>query len=384
MRGVLVALIVLLAGCSGSTHAPTMDGAEASAAAAESVQGRFEYLLYLGTTGTEGPLNWTAYEDALRSADDPGTMIADAFDQDVDNGAAGDGALGSWLTTHFVFDGERRLLGGLYTQTTPDGSSSVYAPFRGPYSGTLALPSLHPDTGTELLAWELTRNMQDGNTTLCGLTSSNHNLHLTSSDAASIAQGRAVMADHVAAEPDGEFTYYYFPELGVEPGCPAELDVRSNYWIVSHADLDVYLDGGVPTVAEVIIDAATGEVIDEGLRPVFRPAPTVVDHLITIIDPIVPLAGPSEDRVVFPVEPGAVRLDITALRTKAPQLERDGYTRLLDPDGREWGSHPNSRLLHEYAVRDPAAGDWTLEYVSFNVEPNGEHEVHVRGVVHHV
>ncbi len=382
MRGVLVALIVLLAGCSGSAHQGTMDGAEASAAAADAVAGRFEYLLYLGTTGTEGPLNWTAYEDAMRAAADPGTMIADAFDQDVDNGDAGDGVLGSWLSTHFVFDGERRLLGGLYTQTTTEGSKSVYAPFRGPYSGTLALPSLHAGTGAKLLAFEMMQNSQ-GNTTLCGLTSQ-ADIRIDSATAADIAMQRTVMQEHVANEPNGEFTYYYFPQLGVEANCPATLDVTSNYWIVSHADLDVYLDGGVPTVAEVIIDAATGEVIDEGLRPVFRPAPTVVDHLIAIQDPLLPAGGPSEDRVMFPVEEGAARLDVTALRTQSPQMERDGYTRLLDPNGLEWGSHPNSRLLHEYAVRDPAPGEWSLEYVSFSLEPNGQHEVHVRGVVHHV
>ncbi len=380
MRRVLFPVVLLLlAGCSGPTTDDAMGGMAAAKDAADAVAGDFEYLLYLGTTGTEGPLNWTKYEDAMRAAEAPGTHIAEAFDQDVDNGVEGDGALRSWLTTHFVFDSDRRLLGGLYTQTTPDAVESVYAPFRGPYSGTLALPSLQPDTG--MLQLMKSQNPGSGNTTLCGLVSHRDDLHIDSTEAAQIAMGRSIMQAHVEADPAGEFTYNYFPKLDVEPGCPAELTVRSNYWTITHVDLDTYLDGGVPSMAEVVVDASTGAVLDEGVRPLYQPAPTLIEQVIHIVDPLVPGTRPSEGAVPMEVPPGATSLDVSVHRTMAPTYEREGYTRLMAPDGREWGVQPPSGL-RQYSVRDPMPGTWTLEYVSYAVP--SEHELLVRGVIERV
>ncbi len=372
--GLLVLVVALtLSGCASPAISNDVGARDAATASIDAVAGQFDYLLFLGITGTEGPLNWTLYEEAL-STSVLGSSIADAFDQDADNGAAGDGRLGSWLTTHFVFDEDRQLLGGLYTQYSSSGVESVYAPFRGPYAGTPGLPALQQQD----LA--LFSRQADEGPALCGLVSSMDGWDIGSEDAAQIAAQRSLMQAHVAAYPTGEFTYYYFPKLDVEPGCPAELTTRSNYWIISHVDLDEYLEGGIPTMAEVIIDAATGEVIDESVRPLYQQAPTVYDLTIRDQDPMQPRTAPVTRNASFIVDPLVKTLDINVLRVERPDLERAASTRLLDPSGRVWDSHTFDDAEHAYRVTSPTPGRWTLEYIHKALQPNGVHEVEVHAV----
>ncbi len=375
--GVLV-IALLLAGCSGPRGDDAYEAKHAATATMDAVTGQFDYLLFLGITATEGPLDWALYEDALRGASDPGSSIADTFDQDTPNGVAGDGRVGSWLSTHFVFDEDRQLLGGLYTQYSAQGVSSVYAPFRGPYAGTPGLPALQ----THGIASILAMRAQDeaSGSALCGIVSSTQPWAVDSEAAAKIAGGRPLMQAHVAAFPEGEFTYYYFPKLDVEPGCPAKLTTPSNYWVVSHVDLDDYLGGGVPTVAEVRIDAATGEVTSEAVRPLYYQAPTSFDLAITGTDPVTPRTAPTIRNASFIVDPLVQALDISVARTVSPELERSASTRLLDPSGRVWDSHVFDDDEHGYRIISPAPGRWTLEYIHQAVQPNGAHEIQIHAV----
>ncbi len=365
LRPVAVIALLLLAGCSGSTPEPTSEARDAVAASRDAVHDRFDYLLFLGVTGTEGDLDWDRYEAALMAADDPGKMIAEGFDQDVDNGAPADGRLGSWLTTHFVFDEERRLLGGLYTQYTPERIHSVYAPFRGPYAGTLALPMLAQ-----------TRMAEES--TLCGLLSDTRSWEVDSKEAMAIARERPIMQAHMEMQPAGEFTYYYFPHLDVEPDCPVKMNTESNYWIISHTDLDEYLDGGTPTVAEVRIDAETGLVMDEQVRPIYMRPPTVFNELITYEDDLP--GGTTFTNLTVEIPPGATSFDVFAKRNARPTTELAAETRIIAPHGIEQDSQPFTGGQHGYHFEDPMPGVWTITYYHEPLVP-GEHAVEIRGAI---
>lgn len=396
MKWLLVCALLVLAGCSGSSDSATSGGLQAASSSDASAQGGYDYALFLGLTGTEGDLNWTAYEDALRDGTDPGATIAEMFDQDVDNGELGDGLLGSWLTTHFIFDEEQQLLGGLYTQYRPDGESlSAFAPFRGPYAGTPELPhqttqgtphqpapgTPHPadPTGTRT-AWGMLQEMEQEQV-LCGLLSSMDDMEVDSHEAARIAAERPIFQEHVADNPDGEYTYYYFPQLGVEEGCAAELTTQSNYWVVSHTDLDAFLTGESASVVEVRVDAATGEVLDETVRPLFERPPLRFEHVLTVEDPMVPQTRSHVHNITVLVTERVERLRIDVLQTERPEGVIDPSTRLRDPAGRILETRSLADPSHTYTVRDAMPGTWKVEYVYQSLKPEGGHTIEATSIL---
>lgn len=392
MRAALVIVLALpaLAGCLGGDAPETSDATDAVRTSHSEADRRYEYVLFLGVTGTEGDLDWALYEDALNGSASPGPAIAHAFDQDRPYGSFADGRLGSWLTTHFAYDEDRRLIGGLYTQILADGTrDAVFASFKGPYAGTTALPELQQAQAAfaHQLAAPAPLGTLDGGdpeeSVLCTLKTQTDDWDIDSRRAAEIAVEVPEFRTHLEKYPEGEVTYHYFPGLGVEEGCPATLGASGNHWTIYHTDLDAYLDGDVPapTAARVKIDAASGEVMDVDVGPLYIRPPLLLETVIESHDPVVPRNGPVAHNVTVPVEPGAHRLELTAYRTEWPEPLFDDETVLRMPDGRIHERTPFDQSLHRYVVDGPAAGEWSLEYRYRSMASDGAHTVEVHGLV---
>lgn len=385
MRAWLVFLLLPLAGCLGGTDDDTSQARMAYDLSQSAVDRKYEYSLFLGVTGTEGTLDWAAYEEDLRAQGGQGARLANAFDQDVPNGRFGDGRLGAWVTTHFAYDEDERLLGGLFTQVTSDGERrGLFAPFTGPYSGTTAFVSaqrlaMHQALGADTL---IALQEAQENPVLCALRTAVDAWDVSSADAARIALDTQAMQDHMARYPEGELTYYYFPRLTVEDGCPATLDVPSNHWIVFHTDLDTYLDPDqdMPSVAKVTIDAQSGDVRAIVTEPLALRAPHLLDTLIEAKDPLLP-DGWQVESVDIPVETGADILEIQSFRRLRPAHEVDAETLLRAPDGRPIARQSFDTPLHHYAIEDPQPGTWVFEYRHHSLTPGGEHAVELHGAV---
>ncbi len=383
MRAWVIVLLLPLAGCFGADPPDTVEAHAAVAASQKAVDAEFEYSLFLGVTGTEGPLDWQAYEEDLMQQGGQPARFAETFDQDMDHGRMGDGRLGAWVTTHFAYDEERRLLGGLYTQAMADGSlHRLFAAYTGPYQGTASFASLSPETAAfdETLDWiQAWQREQEDAQVLCALVTHTDDWNLSSSQAAKAALATKAFGEHIKEFPEGELTYYYFPQLDVEEGCPATISTPSNHWIVFHTDLDDYLDGGaMPTVATARIDAASGEVLYVGVEPLALRVPTIIDTVIEATDGVA--EGFLVHSLEIPVYGEASRLQLQALRQTSPLLLQADETLLRDPSGVPVDRADFANALHQYLVDDPAAGTWTFEYRYQGVAP-GDHVVEVRGSV---
>lgn len=382
MRAWIVLLLLPLAGCLGSNTDTTVEAADAYGDVRGTVEREFDYSLFLGITGTEGPLDWAAYEDDLRAHGGQGERFADAFDQDVQNGAFGDGRLGAWVTTHFAYDEDRRLLGGLFTQVAADGAKkALFAPFTGPYAGTPAFATAEGRAMAPSLV-DFRVAQQQSEAVLCALITTTEDWRVSSSAAAKAALATQTMQEHMERFPGGELTYYYFPKLAVEDGCPATLETPSNYWTVLHTDLDQYLDPSqpIPTVARIRIDAENGKVVAAEVVPLAIRAPQLVDELLEITDPLLP-RGYVTHTVDVEVKQGATLLDLQAYRRAKPAHMLDEKTALRAPDGRIMQSTDFSQALHQYVVEDPDEGTWRFEYTYRSASPQGQHLVELHGAV---
>lgn len=394
----MLLLAPLLAGCLGGDEPETTGAREAFEVADAAARQRFEYTLFLGITGTEGPLDWGRYEAALNTTAGPGPSLARAFDQDSPYGEMGDGRLGSWLATHFAYDEEERLVGGLYTQVLADGSRrAALAQFSGPYAGTTALPGMLHAQDVRGAATQGSLPVLDAlgrfqaeagaraadESVLCALQTHTDGWGLSSADAAAVALADAEFRRHVEALPGGELTYYYFPGLAVDEDCPVELDVPDNFWSVSYTDLDAFLDPTTPSppLYSLRIDAADGSIGERSLSPLVLRPPTLVSHTLTATDPAVPTTDHHSRTLTIPVDAHASDLRLQVHRTdRAPQT-LDDSTRLRDPLGRIIDRTDFQSALHRYEVADPEPGDWVLEYRYRSLTPNGEHALEVHGAV---
>lgn len=367
----LVLLLVPLAGCMGSGDNADGLARVAYGISQDAVDDRYEYALFLGITGTEGDLDWQAYEADLMAQGGQGAKLAEVFDQDVDNGAFGDGRLGAWMTTHFAYDGERRLVGGLFSQILEDGSrKAMLAPFTGPYQGT---PS------TAQAALPLALRLQEADPILCTLLTDTQDWKLSSSQAAAIALEDPQMQAHMEAYPDGELTYFYFPRLSVDSDCPETLNATSNHWTVMHTDLDRYLAGERPTMAQIVIDAANGTVLERSTGPLFIRAPELLDETIRLQDPVIPLA--QSHVMEAAVAEGGALLEWQVYRTSGPERAVNEQVTLRDPLGRIRDTRAFDVPLHRFVIEDPMEGTWTMEYAYQPVLPLTEHVLELRGAV---
>ncbi len=404
-------LLPLLAGCLGHDAPDTTSAATAFEGSDAAARERFSYTLFLGITGTEGPLDWARYEAALASTGGPGSKLAEGFDQDVPNGALGDGKLGSWLTTHFAYDEENRLIGGYYTQTLADGTRHhVFAPFTGPYAGTTDLPDMihgrQTPTGTALMAQlapilptlaavadtvhtngrtaaNEPESDTDSDPVLCALRTHTDQWNISSEDAAAIAMADPEFQQHQSNLPGGELSYYYFPSLAVEEGCPVELDVPDNFWAISYTDLDTFLDPEVasPPLYTLVIDAENGHINERRVLPLVLRPPVLIDAVLSATDPVVPATRTQTHTLPILVEEHASRLELHSYRTEHATYMLHDATRLRDPSGRIIETHGFASALHHYEITDPEPGEWRLEYRYQSLTPNGQHKLEVQGAV---
>lgn len=382
MRALWLLLLVPLAGCLGGEPEPGGDARSAYEVSQSAVDDRYEYALFLGVTGTEGDLDWDAYEEDLRAQGGQAARLAEAFDQDVPDEAFGDGELGAWMTTHFAYDSDRRLVGGLFTQVLRDGSrNALLAPFTGPYAGTPTAVSMgHRLAMTESLsALDQALDAQENEPVLCTLLTNVDQWKVSSKQAAAIAQDTPEVQEHMARYPAGELTYFYFPQLAVEDDCPAELDAPSNHWTVFHTDLDAYLAGELPTVAKVVIDAANGTIRETSIGPLLIRAPSLLDETIHIQDP--PVGLRQTHTYTATVEEGATLLEWHLYRTERPARVHNDGVALIDPEGRMLDARAFDVPLQRFLIENPIPGTWRMEYDYQPLVPLGQHTLELRGAV---
>lgn len=406
-------MAILFAGCLGQDPPETIGAKPAYDAAAEDADEKFAYSLFLGITGTEGPLDWNRYESVLANASTTGAQLADGLNQNVPNGAFGDGKLGAWLSTHFAYDEDNYLVGSQFTQVLADGTQThVFTPFTGPYAGTTALPNMiqnqHKTTQSTLQfptpwaaaqptldavadhlnQWQLRGTDSEdeipkGETVLCALRTHTDQWSLSSADAARVALGDPVFRQHMDELKGGELSYYYFPSLAVEEACPAELDVLDNFWAISYTDLDTFLDPKVasPPLYTLIIDAETGKILEKRVLPLVLQPPTILDSEISIEDPLVPTTHKQTHFIEFQVDPNASALELRVTRPQYPTLMLNPDTRLRDPDGRIVEGRSMGQNLHLFDVDAPDPGTWKIEYRYQSLTSQGQHQLALQGIV---
>lgn len=349
MRLLSALFIVTLgfAGCASLFAEPTtgMDNLSLMQGVADA---QLDDPVFLGMAALDGKIDLDRFEEMSKDAleeegEDPG--LFDTFEWRYQNGEYGDGKSGAWFGAFAEADEERLLLVQVVNGATKFhifdfeedyeevNSDPVQA---GPFS---MLTGIVPTTRTTSTSSGCEQEF--ASTVPAGIDSDR---------AAKIAHQQPEFHNHTESIA-GDYVYVYIPQF---TECWADdVETFGPFWGIAHLDADKLFEGEEPSVAYVVIDAVTEEVLEAGVE-----VPTeyafIMDSFTVEGELLPPPLGPAAHYTYTFTLPQETQYVYAYIEDSE---EMDHW--LTDPDGTRWDVESYGEF-HVFDMESPAGGTWTL------------------------